>query len=614
MAFKIAHPANQERGSRAAILLAGATLLFAAAISNSASAATYYVRADGTTWSKESSTGCASAGTAMSVNAFRNQSYAAGDRIVFCHEGGVYRLTLDLPADGTPAAPITYDGRGTAVFSGSDIVSGWTHSGGNVFTASFYTQPQQVFINGVFGNRKSGTSQLKSNRDWYFNGNTLYLYSSSGDPDTVYTSPGVEASARQWGIIFSGRSHIAISGVIAKQTNQDGIGAWNPGSNVTIRNCVGEWNWKNGIAMNGNVTYQNIIIEDNVTRQNGLGGILFLGPGRDSIIRRNRCYDNADAQSNPVQYEWEHDWTFGIKLFDGTSHQEGILVESNHCYNNGRFMPGDYQGRGVGIWVDAVPGNPANPIIIRHNAVHDNAGNGIFIEISSNTITQGNVLHNNATNSGGTNQYAPGNIVIDSRNNFESNNNLIYNNTSYGGRKGIKVVTYEQWNCRVDNNIIRNNIAVGASEHNLYAVYGGDNDGQYGWGNIFENNNFGQESPGFIGWSWTNHGTYASWQNHYGRPTYSVPGDPEFKGTSWNNLTLEPTSPCRNTGMNLGTEFAQVLSELSTWPSGIITANQNSYDSGWEVGAYAFTGGQTESIFADSLESGNLSAWVIVKN
>ena len=111
-------------------------------ISGSASAATYYVRADGIASTKASSTGCSSASKAMNIPVFKNEHYSAGDRVVLCHEGGVYREAVLVPASGLPGNPITYDGRGTAVFSGSDIVSGWASSGGNVYTAYFHTQPQ----------------------------------------------------------------------------------------------------------------------------------------------------------------------------------------------------------------------------------------------------------------------------------------------------------------------------------------------------------------------------------------------------------------------------------------------------------------------------------------
>ena len=42
-----------------------------------------------------------------------------------------------------------------------------------------------------------------------------------------------------------------------------------------------------------------------------------------------------------------------------------------------------------------------------------------------------------------------------------------------------------------------------ASQADLVARYqGGDNDGVWGWGNVYENNTFGVESTDFIRWGW----------------------------------------------------------------------------------------------------------------
>jgi parallel beta-helix repeat protein len=104
-------------------------------------------------------------------------------------------------------------------------------------------------------------------------------------------------------------------------------------------------------------------------------------------------------------------WTFGIKLWENGAFQEGNEVHSNVVFDNGRGQAGDYQGRGVGIWLDGVPGNPGNLNVVRHNLVHNNRGNGIFIEISGNTLVLGNVLYDNASVSGGVNEFAPANIA-----------------------------------------------------------------------------------------------------------------------------------------------------------------------------------------------------------
>lgn len=572
--------------------------------------ATYYVRADGTAGDKLESVGCSSPADAMNLTTYSWQNYSPGDTIVVCGEGGVFRANFGIHFDGVAGSPITIDGRGSAVVTGSDLVGGWSSVGGNVYVANLSTEPRQVFVNGSFGNRQSGLAGVASNQDWYWQSNQLYLYSPSGDPDQVFNNPGVEASRRTMCVDIQGHDHIRITGITAQHSNSNGISAWNPGSHVTVDNSLAEWNWHNGIGFNGNAEYDSFVIQDNVVRYNGTGGIGFLGPGRDSIIRRNLCYSNGKFQSAEYQFDYQHRWTYGIKLWEGTALQEGNNIYHNKCYDNGRGHQGDYQGRGAGIWVDMVRGNPANPILIHHNFVYENKGNGVFIEISSNTATFGNVLYNNATNVAGSNNiFAPANIVIDARGDWETVNNLVYNNTVVGGRQGIKVVSYEQTSgCTISNNIVKNNIVVGASEHNLYCNTGGDNDGVYGTGNVYSNNNFGQESYEFVSWDGDDHDTYAAWESNYGESSESIEADPQFADYSRDGLYLMAGSPCRNTGVNLGSDFDLALLESSTWVDNVTTSEQGLHGSGWEVGAYVYSG-TANMLFIDGFETGDALQW-----
>jgi parallel beta-helix repeat protein len=572
-------------------------------------AATYYMRADGQAGSKSSATGCGSSATAMSVGTFQNQRFDPGDRIVLCHEGGVFRTTMYLRDGGVAGSPIIFDGRRTAVFSGSDIIRGWTADGGSIFVANVPTQPQQVFMNGAFGDRKANRGQLLDDRDWYWESNHLYVYSSVGDPDSVFTAPGIEASTRGNCIGFGGQDYVIFEGLTVRHSNFVGFRGWNPGSHVTIKNCVAEWNWEVGIDLNANTIYDSIIIEDTIARNNGTGGIALLGPARNSILRRNSCYGNGKYQSLGNEYSSMFQWTFGIKLWENGASQEGNIVHSNKVFDNGRGQEGDYQGRGVGIWLDGVPGNPGNLNVVRHNLVHSNTGNGIFLEISGNTVVLGNVLYHNASNTGGINEFAPANIAIDARESFVSENNLVYNNTSLGGRYGLKVVTYGCSGCSVDNNIIRNNIIVGAIEHNFVALFGGDNVGPRGFGNRYEFNNFDEERSGFIRWSGTNYATYSSWEAAYGLPAHSVPGDPQFAGSSPTTLYLESDSPCRNSGTNLGPVFDQGLIEDSSWPTAVQVTDQDLYEDSWELGAYCYTGNGSSLIFQTGFEDGTFGSF-----
>ena len=597
-------------------------------ITGPASATTYHIRADGTA-SKATAVSCGSSETAMSVETANGEPFSPGDKVVLCSEGGVFREILYLTAgsEGTEAEPIIYDGRGTAVLSGSDLVSGWTSDGDDTYVAAVSDRPHQVFFDGEFGDRKSGLEELMNDLDWYWESGSLHVVSTAGNPGSVFNDPGIEASARDACFGVGQAPHVIVKNLTVRHANQSGVLGWSPGSHLTVTNVVAEWNWHSGFTFNSSqpdssdpppplIPYDNLTVENNTARYNGTGGIAVLGPGIDSKIYGNRCYENGKYQSMETVFDEEQWWTYGIKLWDDSlnpdyaevDYQEGTEVYSNDCYDNGRGLPGDNQGLGVGIWVDGVRGNPDNPVAIRFNKVRDNAGNGIFIELSSNSVVQSNVLHNNATNSGGDDGFAAANIAIDARANLKSENNRIFNNTSYGGRYGVKVVTYDWQGCSVDNNLVKNNIIVEASEHNLYCNFGGDNDGVNGSGNVYTYNNLGEERPGIVNWGNLPYDTYDAWETVYGQASHSVERDPQFLGPTHDKLVLTSSSPCRDAGSALGEPFDEALRETSYWTDFVRTDHQDALGSGWEIGAFVYTG-EGPPLFADGFEIGTVSQW-----
>ncbi len=535
---------------------------------------TYYLRADGTASSKSSATGCGSPSTAMSIGTHNYQGFSPGDTIVLCPQGGVFREPLVPPSSGSSSAPITYQGNGTAVIAGSDLVSGWTVDSGNVWKANLSAAPTQVWINGNFGDRKSNLSSLTNNHDWVWSSGKLYLYSSTGDPDN-FSSPGVEAAQRQYGV-YTGRDDMVFEGLTVSQTNENGFKAWDPGSNITIRNCTIEWTWYNGIDLNGTSTFTGAIIEDNEVRYNGVNGIGIGNYSNGAIVRRNRCYENGTYQGD--DFDPNHIWTSGIKVWGNSV--RNLLIEHNDVYDNGPSSGGT-QAFGVGIWIDEVNGVATNPNIVRHNYVHDNYGNGIFNEISSHTRIYGNLMIDNAL-IGGSGQWQAANFVMDTRNNYHTDGNLVYNNTIIGANCGVKMTSYDQGSCTISNNVFKNNIVIGSPA--LYASNGGDN-GSWGSGNVWDNNSLGVQSNNFIYWG-GNRDTYDQWESAYGGNTHSVEGNPQLTGAG----CLQSGSPCIDNGLDLGASFDRGLMEGCAWPYSVSVADQDEYGIGWDVGAFIFEG------------------------
>lgn len=569
---------------------------------------TYYLRADGTAGNKSNATGCGSQSTAMTIATLNSQSLAAGDTVILCNQGGVFRATLDLPwgTSGNSANPITYDGRGTAVISGSDLVAGWSLDSGKVFKAYRQVRPEQVFINGQFGDRKDSRGELVNELDWYWGSNTLYLYTNSGNPSTAFSQPGVEASTRQFGIRLFENRYITIDGITVKHAQENGIEVLGDSDYFTLRNSILEWNYLEGIRKNAwdSVSHDFGLIENNTVRRNGSVGILVNTEHKDNIIRHNRVYENATYQKNRHERQ---DWTAGIKIWSQYRISR-LLIEDNIVYDNGK--PNGEFGHGVGIWIDMCAGLDG-PNVIRHNLVYGNYGFGIFVEKSSNTEVSYNVVYDNAETP------ATAGIGVKSSEEAVGAYNLIHNNTIYASKYyGLLCAIYDGGeHPKLNNNTFTNNIVVGSTVADLRVENACANDGYNGYGNTYQYNSFGNARQNFISWNHTYMSTYEQWENAYGLPTHSMKSDPQFFDAQSRKLWLKPDSPAADVGLNLGSSRATALQSNSAWPNAVATANQNLYGAGWEIGAYLLqdqADPTSDFIFIDDFSTGDLSAWTIV--
>lgn len=90
----------------------------------------------------------------------------------------------------------------------------------------------------------------------------------------------------------------------------------------------------------------------------------------------------------------------------------------------------------------------------------------------------------------------------------------------------------------------------------------------------------------------------------------TIQSNPLFTDISSNNFTLQSTSPAIDTGTNLGSTYQLGLNPVSSWPSSVVTANQNSYGPGWDMGAYIYT----SSIISPTVSISAPSAGVVSKS
>lgn len=73
------------------------------------------------------------------------------------------------------------------------VISGWTNYSGNVWQASWTDATTQVRFNTTNGSEVGSIGEVNSANEWFYSSGTMYAYSTS-DPDTAYTSPGINVT------------------------------------------------------------------------------------------------------------------------------------------------------------------------------------------------------------------------------------------------------------------------------------------------------------------------------------------------------------------------------------------------------------------------------------
>jgi len=389
------------------------------------------------------------------------------DLVVFMDDGGDIRNPsatsglLTIKQSGLSGKPITLKKKtgDTPIINASQIISTWTPVGAqnNKWQAALSNQePSQVWFDGVKGTKKTSLINLDTDKDWYWDANVLYQYSTS-DPDARYTSPGTEASLQGWGINLDNKSYIVIDGLTIKRSKAYGIGFINDSHNNIVQNSTITQCSADGISFWKNSGSGNDLITGNLIYDNYQSGISARINGHNASSGHEVIVSN-----NTVSYNGE----YGIYAFGNY-----WIIEKNLVHHNGQII-GQSQGISTQSLLDDGSGQHN---IIRYNVSHSQSNQGIaadgcgytFDRQNNNNEMYGNIGYNN-----------DGPYIS----NYESSNNLIYNNTCYKNSQGsgltikaeIKVTQFGavgDWQ-EAENVTIKNNAAY--ADTGMYAVYIGD--------------------------------------------------------------------------------------------------------------------------------------------
>jgi hypothetical protein len=513
--------------------------------------------------------------TIAKVNSF---ALKPGDSILF-KSGDTWREQLNIKSSGSAGNPITFGSYGSGnapVISGADLAIGWagttalsTTSNVTLWSVNEASATNQLFEDGKRLAPSAASSTMPAGSFYYDSVvGRLYVRSFSDDNPNNHS---MEISRRIYAIYEAGASNITLQNLQTSDATTADI-YFNGGVSMTISNTSAINSFGQGIRLD--VVASSTIVSSTAA-WNGADGIAADdAPGL--VINGCVAYDNGSLANV--------NFTAGIKInpdYPPYPPSTNVTIENSEAYGNGPGQAASRQWIGMGIWADTIRGG----LLIQRNRVHDNNLMGIYLDADSNAVAAYNVVygngHSGAIDGGGIAVYGDGRTIT---------GNSVFNNTVYGNLSGGIKVSGANLANGCENTAVENNIATGTvSGPNFEATGGCENSGRNGTGNVYAHNALGTPSINFIEYGANNYlSTYAAFDAAYGTSTHSVNTDPLLTSASTNNFTLISTSPAIGAGTNLGSVYQNALAPTSTWPSNVLTVNQNSYGSGWVVGAFAY--------------------------
>jgi hypothetical protein len=446
-----------------------------------------------------------------------------------------------------------------------------TNGAGNTWYKSLAIQPYIVAFDATLGARETDISSLNAAVEWAWTNesNRLWAYSTSA-PDSAYTSPGVQAAARDHGIVVSDKSYVTVQNLQIENTNQNGVTYSGTGSSPTngifdtlmikntghngirLGNYTSYYAPNNTTIKNCNISYwgRNASSEFKAIMQDksdGNGGTSLLV--QDNVITGDKTYANG-----------VHIGLDGVFIATGTA-----IIERNRISGT---------GHGIVVRGTQSPYGSAGDFTIRYNKIGPTADDSLYLDGQGVGVV-GNVYYNV--------MYGPAENALDAGGGTIN----FFNNVCYAhGMQAIQLSAYATV-LNMKNNIIMAWSQDGTTTEAIYAV-----DDTYNpnvGSSTFSNNVYYKSGSDSIAY-FKDYGSQnlAAWKVSSSQDAGSLNSDPLFTNAAGGDFTLQASSPCRDAGVDLGATYANALAPGSTWPTNVSTKDQRSQGPGWEIGAYVF--------------------------
>ncbi len=427
---------------------------------------------------------------------------------------------------------------GASVFYDSVVIedaSGSPSAGPTIWTASQITAPSHVVYADRLGKQIGSLSALSADGDWFWDASSGRLFLAAlSNPSQLCEIP-----ERKNAIVMNGASFVTLRGVRWRSAASEGLRVQGVSNGIRIESCTGELCFAEGAFVDVYLSSSTAgkVMKSEV-RNNGASGLRINGNFSDWLVQDSSFHHNGLVNSNATS---AHTWTAGLKLWGDSRFGQGTLVERCSVYANGCGSPD--QAKGVGLWIDQAAG-----VTVRSNTVHTNDAWGLYLEKTQSCNAYCNTIYSCAR----TAQWCAGLGVKASESENSAHNGVYHNIVFDSGCWGLYCGAWQGMGaCRFDNNTIANNIIFKSRRELFYAESGGANNGTGGLGNIYSNNCFGPEYPGFALWNGKALSSYTEWQTAYGAPMSNVNSDPQFSQAATGDFRLLSSSPCRSAALTM---------------------------------------------------------------
>ena len=356
-----------------------------------------------------------------------NNENNIGTKIIV--NAGVYRETVNIAAYRSTGAPVTIQAAvaGTAILSGSNVLSGWSLQSSGDYTHTWTPnlgtcgipagwpgsiptiarRTEMLFVNGVPLTQVMSTGQVRPGTFFASEAsNLIYMKPPSG---TNVSSATIEAAERRQTLTISGRSDIVLRGLVFRHAasciNSTGV-VVNGSSNILFDADQALWNNWGGIGIYGT---KNITVQNSVASHNGGVGFMSAHDQNELFTFNESDYNNWRGAQGGT-----YDWGMGGTKF---MFARNTTVQNHFSYNNqAQGLWFDTDNKNVTINNATLSGNhmaalqleaSEGPILLENSHVCSSGSGVNILNVEALTI-KNNTLYNNS----GTGIFDPAEIFV----------------------------------------------------------------------------------------------------------------------------------------------------------------------------------------------------------